>query len=63
MKYSPFLNIFAIFLYTIFTWINCANMLIAHNYYKKSAELHFHTKTYGNWKKIKKPEIPPEKFQ
>lgn len=63
MKYSPFLNMFAIFIYTMFTWINCSVLLFAYHYYKKSAEFHFHTKIYGDWRKIKKSEISPEKFQ
>ena len=63
MKFSPFLNMFAVFIYTIFTWINCALFLFAFYYYKKSAEFHFHTKIYGSWKRMRKDEIPQEKLQ
>jgi hypothetical protein len=63
IKYSPFFNAFAIFVYTIFAWINGSVLLFAFNYYKKSAEFHFYAKTYGNWRRIKKNEINPEKLQ
>jgi hypothetical protein len=63
MKYSPFLNMLAIFIYTIFTWVNLAFMILAFLYYKKSGEFHFHSKIYGSWKSISKSEISSEKFQ
>lgn len=61
MKNSPFLNVHAIFIYTIFTWANLMSLLFAYNFYKKSAEFHFHAKVYGYWKRIKKDEIPIDK--
>jgi Putative transmembrane protein len=61
MKNSPYLNFSAIFIYTIFTWVNIIALLFAYGFYKKSAELHFHAKVYGFWKKLKKDEIPVDK--
>lgn len=57
MKFSTYLNLSSIFIYTIFTWINIFFILFAYNYYKRSAELHFQTKFLGYWKKIKKNQI------
>lgn len=57
MKFSTYLNLSSIFIYTIFTWINVFFILFAYHYYKKSAEMHFQTKFLGSWKKIKKTQI------
>ena len=63
MKYSPFLNMYAIFIYTIFTLINSLILLFAFFYYKRSVEFYFHTKIFGKWNRIKRSEISLEKLQ
>ncbi len=62
MKNSPYLNVFSIFIYSIFTFANIFSILLAYGFFKKSAEFHFHTKVYGFWKRIKKDEINIDKI-
>ena len=61
MKNSPFLNVYAIIIYSIFTCGNMMALLFAYGFYKKSAEFHFHAKVYGNWRRLKKDEISNDK--
>lgn len=62
VKYSPFFNAFAIFIYTIFALINAAIFLFSFHYYKKSAEFHYYILSVGHWKKISKSEIQADKL-
>ena len=53
MKFSTYLNLWSIFIYTLFTWVNVFFILFGYSYYKKSAEMHFHTKVLvGCWQKF-----------
>lgn len=63
MKYSPFLNMFAVFIYTVFTWVNCSILLFAFYYYKKSAEFHYHAKIFGIWKQVNQADFSEDKIQ
>jgi hypothetical protein len=63
MKFSPYLNMSAIFIYTIFTWLNLCFYLFGFHYYKKSAEFYFAAKTYGGWKRVKRSELDMDKLQ
>jgi hypothetical protein len=62
MKNSPYLNLYAILIYSLFTCANLMALLFSYGFYKKSAEFHFHAKVYGYWKRIRKDEISVEKL-
>jgi len=61
MKNSPYLNIYAIIIYFLFSCANIMALLFAFGFYKKSAEFHFHAKVFGYWKRVKKDDISIEK--
>jgi hypothetical protein len=63
MKYSPFLNMYAILIYTLFTIINCLLILFAYSFYRRSAEFYFHSKLFGMWKRISEKDIGLEGLQ
>lgn len=52
MKYSPFLNIYAICIYGFVAWLNCSIYLFGFVYYKKSPEFYFQAKLSGAWKQF-----------
>ena len=61
IRNSPYLNVYAIVIYSLFTCANLMVILFAYGFYKKSAELHFHAKVYGFWKRLNNEDISIDK--